>query len=197
MLYAGAVEGLPIFVLHLAQVVDGPVVDVEGIPQVIGVRGAQLEFDIRGGAGGQPVQAEQQRLLAVEIPAAARKGRKIDIVGHAVAVVIHIQQVGSVIAVAVPGGVGVGVVPFGVVFEAILVAILQVGVAVPALVVQQETLHLERIRDAVPVRVHAIRVPIAIPIDGDRTGAQQRFLFVGQSIPIVVAGGIHNLRPKT
>ena len=99
------VVGRVVQVPDVAVLVGRPIERVQRVPQVVGVGGAQLHFDQRWPIRRQAVHRQQERIVGREISVRLHKWRDVMPVGHAVAVVVPVEEVGYVIAVCIPGGV--------------------------------------------------------------------------------------------
>ncbi len=174
-------------------VAAGPVEHVEGVPQALLVPRPDLEIDEGRFVGLQAVHLEQQGLLAVEgrsivVAALHPRGRDIDPVRHAVAVVVTVEGIGRPVPVAVLACVLLRRelallhrldLALQCVQPAVVVRVRTQRIQVPPLVVVPEALDLGVVRDAVPVGVLVVGL-----------GAQPFLLGVGEAVAVIVAFGV-------
>jgi hypothetical protein len=171
-----------IHVAHLALVVLGPVEGLEGVAQVVGVGRAELQVHVDGAVVAPGVDAEGQRGPGIGQGA---EGGEVHLVGHAVAVVVLVPQVGHAVQVGVEAlvrraaqgvrttGATDGVGPLQVVLQAVAVGVGVEGAGGPVLAVVVEALHLQRVGDQVEVAVYRVR-----------EGAQEHLVGVAEAVLI-------------
>ena len=172
-------EGGAFDVLHLPFGICGPVEHAEGIGQVIGVGGAILEIDQHRplAIGAQAVHlhgegllgAEGRRVAAIGVRAVAVEAhlrREIDLVGHAVVVIVEVEGIGRAVAVGIANRAAqLGHIPdthqlraFEGVHAPVAVGVGVVGIEIPMLAGIVEAFHLHLIEDLIAVAVIAQRI---------------------------------------
>ena len=183
------VEGLAVRVLKLPlPVVQGPVEHVLGIAQMVGVGGRNLELDLdqfvvcqlidlqgEGGVRGKRLRVRGHARLGGEI------GRQIQVVAHAVAVVVVVPDVGRAVAVGIGQRRVAGAhVPLFAVGQTVIVGILLQGIGVPDLVAAG---HLAAGDFDVVVE------PVLVRVFDVGQGAEQAFGEVDDGVAVGVAIG--------
>ena len=159
--------------LNLAVVIlGGPVQHIEGVGEVFGVRGPELEIHKGGPAGIQVLHREAEGVRGVEGGDARRAAadavaadqllrRKVLPVGDAVVVVVGVEDAGNFVAVGVAEGGDAGRAHVAAgeggalqrIHQPVAVGVLRQRVQVPLLAVVDEPLHLQRVGDGVAVGV--------------------------------------------
>ena len=167
--------------MHVAQFVLGPVEDVEGVPEAVGVGGTQLQVHVDVAVGVEVGEVELEGVGAGEgngrapITLAGYQTGNIHLVWHAVAVVVQVVEVGRVVAVAVH-------VPLLPVQHAIVGAVGDGGIAVPHLPAEAEAGNFVEVGHAVKVAVFRQGVC-----------AEQRFGGIGEAVAVAVGGVVGGL----
>ncbi len=144
---------------------------------MVGVRGAQLELDEGGHTGPEVIHDEQEGIVLGEHGVTPVVRREIQIIGHAVAVVVAVEEIGVAVAVGVGRRVALGAagVPLDAVAQAVVVRVQRQRISVPHLAVVLKAAHLVAVADAVAVRVLNLGIR-----------SQDTLLAVGEAVVVVV-----------
>ncbi len=178
------VERGPVLVLYLPLLIPfGPVEDVVGVPEMIGVGGPELELHVGDVAGVQVVHDQGEGVVFGEGVGVlgGGVGGQVQVVGHPVAVVVVVQHVGRAVAVGVVGDAVAVLIhePLLPVGEPVVVGVHLQRVGVPDPPGVEEALDLQRVGDEVPIGVDDIGV-----------GAEELLLVVGEAVPVGILPGL-------
>ncbi len=159
----GQVVFAAVQVTHLALFVVGPVQGLEGVAQVVGVRGDHLQVYVDWALVIAGVDAQGE---GGSVAGQGGEGGEVRPVGDTVAIVVIVPHVGHAVQVGVEALVGPalqgsgpsrpadGIRPLQAVAQAVPVAVEVQGVGDPVLPVVVEAFNLQRVGDQVEVAVH-------------------------------------------
>ena len=169
---------------------------------MVGVGGTQLEIDVDRLAGGQVVDLELEPVVVQPVDRVAhdRVQGRVQLVRHAIAVVVIIEHVRRPVAVGVGARqpVGLVVAAFGAVQRAVLVRIRVIGVQVPLLAVVEEPDDLRSVGDAVAVAVgdagvraqfellDAVSQAVVVAVAVEGVGVGKDLIHIGQAVAVAV-----------
>ena len=178
------------------RIVAGPVEDIVGLPEMVGIERAHGKIDKEGFGRAGKGQVESELLVAQARAGVAdhAKRRIIHAIGYAVALVVKIEKIGggvavgrSAIGIATTGGDKIGAEgagsghitqprAFDPIGQAIAIAVGVERVEIPPFAVKENPLHLKPIADQVIVGINVV-------------GAGPKFVdlgFVAQAVIIAI-----------
>ena len=181
------------------RIVAGPVEDIVGLPEMVGIERAHGKIDKNGFGRAGKGQVEIELLVAQARAGVADhvKGRIVHLIGDAVAIVVKIEEIRGGVAVGRSAiriattrgdkvsaeGAGGGYITqpraFDPIGQAIAIAVGVERVEIPPFAVKENPLHLKPIADQVIVRVDVI-------------GAGAKFVdlgFVAETVTVAVGVG--------